>query len=187
MDIVTVTRCKLVSKQLYKHIHGYEMYTMDISALLSPFFFNDEEVSAFRYTQRSCSVWISGSLALQYFARKHWRESDLDLYVDATSVSPLVSFLQLIGYRLVYNTNGVEGPVSAANGVYSRRRRAAILTVLKFERHRPTRFTIDNAVSPSAKIDVIVGRRSKMEMIINFHSSQSLFPIKRNLILTYRL
>jgi hypothetical protein len=171
MDILTITRCKLVSREIYEHIHDYEMSVMDISILLSYFFFNDEEVSAFRYTQRICSVWISGSLALQYFARQHWRESDLDLYVDAISVSPLVSFLQMIGYSLAHNANVGEGPMSVLSREYSRTRRGPILTVLKFERRRPTRLTRNNLVSPSAKIDVIVGRRAKMEIITNFHSS----------------
>ncbi|KAF8184150.1 hypothetical protein K438DRAFT_1487164, partial [Mycena galopus ATCC 62051] len=68
----------------------------DADRLLFPFF--GAKARDFREIQAHTGTIISGSMALQFFNRLTWPNSDLDLYVSLPSASITVLFLVEAGY-----------------------------------------------------------------------------------------
>jgi hypothetical protein len=75
-------------------------YLWDINEKLGRFFMNPQ---AFRTELGRADALISGSFALQFFARRSWPESDLDVYLrDGDGVDHLGQYLvEVEGYDLV--------------------------------------------------------------------------------------
>lgn len=128
-------------------------------------FFNDPR--AFRIMQSRTSTLISGSVALQYFDRAFYPSSDLDLYVHSRHRREVGSWLMGMGYAFSpgrgqdanFDITVARNPQSkglqyAMPGV------AGILTFHKEGNHG------------RLKVQIIVARRTPMEVVLGFHSSK---------------
>ncbi|KAK7444300.1 hypothetical protein VKT23_015312 [Stygiomarasmius scandens] len=115
----------------------------------------------FRSVQALTGAVISGSTALQFFARAHWTASDLDVYVEHSSGYLMALFLISIGYDFE-PTNSQNWSISDAydqinlTEVYDDGRGFACV----FNFHRG-----------SSKIQLITATYSPIDIILNFHST----------------
>ncbi|KAJ6530291.1 hypothetical protein B0H19DRAFT_1192712 [Mycena capillaripes] len=134
----------------------------DLHRLLLPFFGDTTEVQRFRLMQSLTDTLISGSMALQYFNRLTWPESDLDVYAYRPSAHIAVDFVVTNGYtydpRKSQNKN-----VSEQLSVTTRDRPPSYLgrgiaDVLDFHKG-------------AKRIQVIVAESTPMETILGFHST----------------
>ena len=118
---------------------------------------------------------ISGSIALQFFERVFYPESDLDLYVEIRYYKTIASWLISIGYiyesrpgqnsdqnldEVLNTVIPTDGPRFAqpSTGDY-----ADFGVVDVYDFHKPD--------DPDSKIQLVVSHYSPLEPILRFHSS----------------
>ncbi|TFK60847.1 hypothetical protein BDN72DRAFT_723654, partial [Pluteus cervinus] len=137
-------------------VSGYMAEHFSIYKLLEPFF-HSPDITALRKLQQELGVVISGSQALQFFDRRTFEDSDLDLYAHST-VSPRVeAWLSSVGYKRAVI---VERPEVAREGqridsFYE----GPITRVATFHSRLPSR---------SRTVQVISTRDTVMEVILAF-------------------
>ncbi|KAJ7722644.1 hypothetical protein DFH07DRAFT_1067368 [Mycena maculata] len=90
-----LVRLMCTCRRVYRLVHET---CFDISRLLYPFFGDPSEVECFQRIQAQTGTLISGSIALQYFNRLIYPESDLDIYAHRVSAAIPVGFIVLNGY-----------------------------------------------------------------------------------------
>jgi hypothetical protein len=94
-DIVNLTRTCKALQPLYRRLVNTQW---NLNNRLKRFV---EDPMEFRRTLGMCGAIISGSFALQYFARVVWPESDLDIFAQQDHFESLSAFLTMReGYRL---------------------------------------------------------------------------------------
>lgn len=168
----------MTSKRSHGVVTSYYSRAFRIDVLLASFF-EPLELVYFRYWQARAGVLISGSTALQFFNRTLYPDSDLDLYVEHRYCLGIAKWLQSTGYayrprswqhsslelEVNENPDGTEhfepGQLfhpSASRGYFGR----GVANVLNFHKANPNR-----------KIQLITSKHSPLEIILNFHSSQS--------------
>ncbi|TFK57927.1 hypothetical protein BDN72DRAFT_782729, partial [Pluteus cervinus] len=79
-------------------VNGYMADHFSINKLLEPFF-DSPDITAFRQLQQKLGVVISGSQAVQFFDRRRFEGSDLDLYAHSTVSHRLEDWLTTVGYK----------------------------------------------------------------------------------------
>ncbi|KAJ6457003.1 hypothetical protein C8R47DRAFT_1328622 [Mycena vitilis] len=115
----------------------------NLSRLLAPFFGDATQVQRFRSIQALTDTLVSGSVALQYFNRLRWPDSDLDMYIHRTCPVVPVDFLVRNGYTF-------DPRKSQNKDVF-----------------------VQLTTSGDKKIQVIIAESTPMETIISFHTSAS--------------
>ncbi|KAJ7102719.1 hypothetical protein C8R44DRAFT_716030 [Mycena epipterygia] len=134
----------------------------NLPRLLYPFFGDAREVERFQAIQAQTATVISGSIALQFFNRLTWPDSDLDLYTHRATAELPVRFLLFNGYTfdprksqkadaLVQLTVSVKDKPPSYLG-------RGIADVLDFHKG-------------DKKIQLIIATSTPMETIISFHST----------------
>lgn len=145
-----------------KELDAYRRRTFRVERVLSPFFV---DCSGFRKIQSITGALVSGSAALQLFDRAVYRNSDLDVYVDRDYVLDVVRFIRerehyafqpTIAQALTPEKIIQEPEV----GLYSYESNTGISNVLNFARG-------------DQRVQLIVAKRSPLEVILGFHSSAS--------------
>jgi hypothetical protein len=128
--------------------------------------------------QAHTGTLISGSNALQFLDRTFYEGSDLDLYVDNINREEVGSYLQSVGYSfkpsntqsppftgVAYRRSGRTEIVDPSDDIeiYGMRGVAGVFNFIK-------------EGSPERKIQLITASHSPLEIILNFHSSESKGP-----------
>jgi hypothetical protein len=101
----TIFRYGCLNHQTHEILQSYMKSAFSIDRLLLRFF---PDPAKFRAIQRSTNTLISGSTALQFFARTLWPESDLDLYLWPGREAMLARYLIDAGYH--FSPNKVQRP-----------------------------------------------------------------------------
>lgn len=168
-------RFSLTCRKAYQSVITYNKTAYNIHHLLSRYF-PDSHVDTFRHLQAKTGTLISGSVALQFFERLYYEESDLDLYLEAKHVQDLCHFIKGCGYIFIARDNqendldkaialaGRAHKRGEANGVSSDdyyARIGAISSVLNFRKDGKT----IQVISPKED-------ESVLSIILSFHSSK---------------
>ncbi|KAJ7722642.1 hypothetical protein DFH07DRAFT_759903, partial [Mycena maculata] len=90
-----LVRLMCTCRRVYRLVHET---CFSMSRLLSPFFGHPSEVERFQKIQAQTGTVISGSIALQYFNRLTYADSDLDIYAHRVSATVPVGFIVQNGY-----------------------------------------------------------------------------------------
>ena len=166
----TLVRLSRTCRQAHDAIKPYIPRAFDIDRALRRFF---DDPLAFRSLQAQTGTLISGSFALQFFARTFYCNSDLDLYCNYGDREEVGLWLLDEGYAFVPSPRqdpefavAVDQARTVMNtSLYARLRGvSAIYTFTKESESVP---------GDILKVQIIVAHRSPMEIILNFHSSQS--------------
>lgn len=97
IDNITLVRLSRTCSALYKLRRG----EWNLNRLMSRFV---ENPKGFRDVMRQCGAVISGGLALQFFARKTWEESDMDVFVKDDECACICGYLvETEGYTLEHS------------------------------------------------------------------------------------
>ena len=154
-------------------VSAYMNKAFDIDSRLSRFF---SDTCAFRTMQAQTSTLISGSFALQFFDRAFYKSSDLDLYAHFHQRRIVGTLLLQAGYTFSpFYDQPVNFAVAVLRKVPPRNIRYSMPGVADiFNFHKR-----DADEGPLLKVQIIVARRTPMEVILGFHSSRctpALFP-----------
>jgi hypothetical protein len=135
-------------------------------------FFTPDEIPVFRMLQAHDGIIISGSFALQFFARIHYPSSDLDLYVEYRHGFNLCTWLVSQGFicksssdftkQYIAGRNGSKLPYNAESYCYNSYGSGSIFTVLTFMR-------------AGKQVQVITTKICVMNIILNYHLSTCKF------------
>ncbi|TFK61186.1 hypothetical protein BDN72DRAFT_904310 [Pluteus cervinus] len=93
-DLIRLASTNTWSRDL---VTGYMTENFSIEELLKPFI-DPLHTTAFRKLQQELGVVISGSQAVQFFDRRRYEGSDLDLYAHSTVSQRLEDWLTTVGY-----------------------------------------------------------------------------------------
>lgn len=163
-------------------VHGYIKSAFNIDRLLARFF---SDPLAFRALQARTGTLISGSFALQFFARTFYPDSDLDLYIPKDWLLDVVEWLVEEGYTFVpvrgqptdwreAVNQGSKHPLFQSVKIQEEYTDKSISVVLNLS--KPAR--AEDGASP-LKIQCIVAFRGPMQTILSFHSSEFMLPFSR--------
>lgn len=163
-------------------VQNYIPFAFNIDRILSRYF---TDPLAFRALQARTGTLISGSSALQFFARTVYPKSDLDLYISPNQLLTVVQWLVEQGYTFIPR---IVQPASWKKAVKKARRIASTTNLHaevlgeEFYTH-PSICAVLTLVKPSSsdplqegsqrKIQCVVGRGNPMRVILAFHSSKS--------------
>ncbi|KAF8333315.1 hypothetical protein F5887DRAFT_922077 [Amanita rubescens] len=118
-DALEVTEIFRLSKTCH-HLHdlteSYWSSQISLSRILEPYIGNENEIELFRGMMRKTGAVISGSTALQAFARVQYDDSDLDLYVDRSRTGPVRTFLTILGYARLELSRGTNDSLEEGDG-----------------------------------------------------------------------
>ncbi|KAI0758171.1 hypothetical protein C8Q74DRAFT_1373203 [Fomes fomentarius] len=186
----TLLRLSRTCRAAYHAVSSYKSTAYNIDRLLSRFFPSSllthshlhARARAFRSLQARTGTLISGSVALQFFDRQVWTESDLDLYVHMRHRREVGMWLMEEGYKFKptefqnprFDVEVVECAARRPNGIYSMPGVMAILTFVKpLPRSRTAAAAEEGDVQPpqELKVQVIVAKNTPMEVILGFHST----------------
>ncbi len=131
-----------------------------------------DDPTSFRSLQAQTGTLVSGSTALQFFDRSFYPESDLDIYVHMPWRLRVAQWLLDRGYSFVPSPRQNEDFATAVNDqrVLNNRARyfmrgvAGVFTFVK---------SVPGKLEEVLKVQMIVAARAPMEIILNFHSSES--------------
>ena len=173
-------------RKLCHATHGsvsrYMERVFDIDRRLHRFF---PDTQSFRRMQALTSTLISGSFALQYFDRTFYSRSDLDLYVHLHHRRTVGRWVLNAGYTFcpfLDQHEDFERAILRRSPLQPiRYLMPGVADILTFRR----RSTVDK--SKSLKVQLIVARRTPMEVILGFHSSKPplSLPIAGRALKTY--
>ena len=119
-------------------------------------------------------MFISGSVALQFFNRSLYPSCDLDLYLSVRDVQEVSEWLRGVGYQFdncPFDTHedavyeACSGTPAPNSGFASSKPRGYELAdfVLTFYKHAPEQHVM---------IQLIASARSHIELVLHFHSSE---------------
>ncbi|KAJ3757485.1 hypothetical protein EV360DRAFT_45914, partial [Lentinula raphanica] len=83
----------------YYAVVYYRKSAMKIEHVLLRFFKTRKEIGAFQQLQASTGTIISGSVALQFFTRIEYDNSDLDTYCTLTNSLKIGKWYEMVGYK----------------------------------------------------------------------------------------
>ncbi|TFK62994.1 hypothetical protein BDN72DRAFT_902775 [Pluteus cervinus] len=96
----------MTNKSNYELVKRYEVEGFSIEKVLQRYI-NPEDIRSFRNILASTGALISGSTAIQLFARAYFASSDLDIYVHHSELDVLVAFLMRTSYHaVIHSSNG---------------------------------------------------------------------------------
>ncbi|KAF9530862.1 hypothetical protein CPB83DRAFT_833883 [Crepidotus variabilis] len=146
---------------------AYKRRASNIDNFLTKYF-TPAEVAHFRYLQSRTQAIISGSMALQFFERIEYPNSDLDIYVENDHKKEIIAWLLQIGYLFESRRNKTlaeemqlppppkDDTIADASGYFGQ----GVTNVFNFSKDDPER-----------RIQLITSYISPLRVIINFHST----------------
>lgn len=149
-------------------VSAYVAETFNIDARLARFF---SDTFAFRRMQAWTSTLISGSFALQLFDRTSYKSSDLDLYLH-------LEHRRTVGRWLLDEAGYLFSPYHGQADDFE-------AAVLRKTPRRSIRYSMPGVADiltfhkvqtggAQLKVQLIVARRTPMEVVFGFHSSEFL-------------
>ncbi|PPQ97600.1 LOW QUALITY PROTEIN: hypothetical protein CVT26_002399 [Gymnopilus dilepis] len=169
-DVLSLVSLSRTSKTLHAIYRWFAEKAWDPNWRYRQYF---AHVHAFRRLLRRCDALVSGSFALQYFERKRYINSDMDIYLRTGGVIEMCDWLKKEGYRCT-DRGAAYGQASRTQhvirAVTSRGpEHGPLLGVYSFQRMVAT---IEGHVEVM-KIQLIVVDTSPIEHILfEFHSSE---------------
>lgn len=147
-------------------VSAYFVKAFDVNARLERFFSNP---LAFRFVQAQTSTLISGSFALQFFDRTSYVSSDLDLYLH-------LEHRRTMGRWLLHEAGYSFSPYRGQEQDFES-------AVLRKNPRRGFRYSMPGVADiltfvktqtdgTKLKVQLIIARRTPMEVILGFHSSE---------------
>jgi hypothetical protein len=185
LSALNLIRVSLTCKDGLLATNDYKQRTFSINQLLSRFF-NDP--LAFRSLQARTGTLISGSQALQFFSRRYWSESDLDIYAWPEFTVEIGMWLLKEGYQLLPNhPYTAPPPVTEDEEIGGQQEEDIVIDQthiqreIDSQRRRPPRYAIPGLQVVLAfekqlgvetlRIQVIGAMSTPIEIILKFHSS----------------
>lgn len=180
-DFLTPLEILLFSRTcrpFYNIVCSYIKRVFNIDRILSRFFVDP---LAFRALQARTGTLISGSSALQFFARTFYPESDLDLYIHSNWLPDVVEWIVQQGYVFV----PAEGqPADWKEAAKWGRERSSFSFLVNNEmsvEYRDRSISVVLTLSkpsvveggPERRVQCIAALRGPMQTILSFHSSKS--------------
>lgn len=188
----------LTSKAIYDEVQIFYQRNYSLNPILEPFI-PSEHIPAFRRLQKENGLVISGSVALQFFTRITYPESDLDLYVEYACTFEVGTWLESevgctaldrhseprpfnLTFSWCISSGYLRGSLPSSGSWYTSlpgNRESVVLTDRAENVGGNYSFKGIRAVisflSPinSRKIQLIICHRNVMEVILGFHSSMS--------------
>lgn len=156
----------LVCERTYDVVKTYLQKNATTVRLLDAFIDKDN-ISAFRRMQRATGAVIGGSAALQFFTRREYTSSDLDVYVHATYAGKVICALKKIKClkdpkRSPIANGGSTHPVYVGHSIKE---------------------VIDFTTPKNRKLQLIITRRRPVDVILTYHSSKCESQVKQRLSL----
>ncbi|KJA12934.1 hypothetical protein HYPSUDRAFT_649054 [Hypholoma sublateritium FD-334 SS-4] len=161
-------------------VKSYMKRAFNLNKLLSRFF-SPTEIQRFRELQCSTGMLISGSIALQFFERVLYPDSDLDLYIEHRFSRQVADWLVNIGYNYA-PLPGQDNPQSLDEAFHRNPhnqthipRIAVLLKDIIFSVQKdyvtsPFVFNFEKQ-NPYRKIQLISSLLSPLQRILGFHST----------------
>ncbi|KAI0715608.1 hypothetical protein C8T65DRAFT_572952, partial [Cerioporus squamosus] len=171
---MTILRLQRVCRNTARAVQDYIPRAFNVRRVLQRFFPN---VLAFRTLQARTGTLISGSVALQFFNRELYPGSDLDLYVHMRHRREVGRWLMGHGYRFEPAPHQASDFDAAASEALSGLAVApygmpGIAAVMNFTRCTNIASDISRDGSlGKLKVQLIVARKTPMEVILGFHST----------------
>ncbi|KAI0694244.1 hypothetical protein C8T65DRAFT_585148, partial [Cerioporus squamosus] len=171
---VTILRLQRVCRTAAKAVRDYIARAFDVRRVLIRFF---PDALAFRTLQARTGTLISGSVALQFFDRGFYPDSDLDLYVHMRHRREVGRWLLDQGYCFEpapYQPSEFEAAATEAlSGLaVTPYGMPGIAAVMNFTRRCDVPADMLTCDAPETlKVQLIVARKTPMEVILGFHST----------------
>ncbi|KAJ8093638.1 hypothetical protein PM082_023430 [Marasmius tenuissimus] len=156
-----------VNQTFLRAITSYERHVHSVDKLLLRFF-SSVQIRRFREVQATEGFLISGSVALQFFARVEWHDSDLDLYCYPGHFKQLVGLLLMFRYQFAPLQGGPTDLAEALRSathtlqnpfVYTSNGISSVISFTKV------------VLGVKRKVQVVVCKNAPFEAILSFHSS----------------
>ncbi|KJA14209.1 hypothetical protein HYPSUDRAFT_220598 [Hypholoma sublateritium FD-334 SS-4] len=168
-----------VCKHTHAVVKSYMKRAFDIDKLLARFF-SPAEILRFRELQCSTGMIISGSIALQFFERVVYPDSDLNLYIEYRFSRQVADWLVKSGYNYAprpepdtpqsledaflcnpHSREDFPERTSFLKNSFSRTEDYVLpLTIFNFEKRHPHR-----------KIQLVTSLMSPLQRVLGFHST----------------
>ncbi|KAI0703516.1 hypothetical protein C8T65DRAFT_578754, partial [Cerioporus squamosus] len=172
---VTILRLQRVCRTAADAVQDYIARAFDVRRVLDRFF---PDVLAFRSLQARTGTLISGSVALQFFDREFYPASDLDLYVHMRHRREIGRWFLERGYQFEpgphqpseFEAAATEALSGLAVTPYGMPGIAAVMNFTRCCDNPADMPTYDDAPQ-KLKVQLIVARKTPMEVILGFHST----------------
>ncbi|KIJ35371.1 hypothetical protein M422DRAFT_136833, partial [Sphaerobolus stellatus SS14] len=159
---VQIYQYSLISRAAYHATQEYWTYVYDVNRILRHFF---SDPIAFRCLQAQTGTLISGFIAVQFFARTFWKESDLDLYVPPESVMAVSKWMENHSYcsfpQRTTNPASDDTNIDPEGEPSLEYKQSQLRAVLSFY----------NIYEPSKIIQIIVPYFTLMDVILGFYAT----------------
>ncbi|KAI0076966.1 hypothetical protein K474DRAFT_1754359 [Panus rudis PR-1116 ss-1] len=163
----TLIRFRATCYRAYLIVNNYIQRKHRIDRLLGRFF---DDPLGFRNMQARTATLISGSIALQFFNKKYYEDSDMDLYVPMRYREEVGDYLTSVGYCYTPRWNQQkhstfhdavwDRSVVNATGNYIMRGVAGVFDFIK-----------KGADGKELKVQLIVAAHCPLEIVLYFHST----------------
>lgn len=180
LSAASLMRMRRVSRSTYGAVQDFTYRAFDVNRLLSRFI---SDPHSFRSLQARTATLISGSLAIQFFDRTFYPESDLDLYVYKEHVIEVGIFLLNDGYQFAPYLGQANDFYDALNGL-NRAWIDDLLAETVALIDMPYRYTCVGEVftfkrrshdtedsNAFTKVQIIVPRESSLQLVLGSHST----------------
>lgn len=160
LDPVDLASLACLNRSINSEMRAYSRRIFSITRVLSLFF---TDCTSFREMQSRTGTLISGSAALQLFERTTYSNADLDVYVEHHYALEVAAHLASEGYAFVPRERQEPTPEETLEDIDELSHAGhylgqGIANVLDFSRD-------------DKKIQVMVSKRSPIDIILHFHSS----------------
>jgi hypothetical protein len=149
----------------------YRQYTacaFSVEASLATFF-TDNEILVFRMLQAQHGIVISGSFALQFFARVHYTSSDLDLYVEYRHGFQLCAWLVSEGFICISSSDFAKQYIT---GQTSNTKLSSNTGLHRYDSYVSSKiFTALTFTRGGKEVQVMTTKGCAMDVILNYHIS----------------
>ncbi|EJD35695.1 hypothetical protein AURDEDRAFT_175209 [Auricularia subglabra TFB-10046 SS5] len=177
----TLARVAKTCHGAHAAVDDYTIHAFNVTKLLAPRFFSEEEVIEFRNLQARLQFLISGSMALQLLDQTRYPNSDLDVYTFPNDAEVLGRWLLAHGWtyrslkdgNLTFDAALAQMPPLLEDEPTERRERrekyasVAIRELFHFKRTR----VYEDGRTEDVELQIIVADLCPMQAILAFHST----------------
>jgi hypothetical protein len=143
---------------------------LNLAHVIGPYFDSHHDVQTIREMMKETGAIISGSTALQFFARETYGDSDLDIYVEDNNSNMSLSCLMNLGYNVLPNAIGTKDGLEPGDGYPGELEIEKVITLVK---QGNARF-----------VQLVCTRREPVLAVLQFHSSKSTFVQLNKILMT---
>lgn len=158
--IRTILQLSQTCRIMHNITNHYLISSFNITKILLPYFHTPENVMQFHEMMTHTGAVISGSTALQFFARTHYDESDLDVYMESQHLEEGTETIYALGYQKMERDDSDDGDIQAMEDAYPNT--LHIETVNTFKNYESNK-----------TIQLVATNCPPLITILDFHSSAS--------------